>query len=212
MSNVQPAIKQETKNVAIYCLAGMALMFIVFFVWNRFISDKVPFDYTVILGGVCGSFVALLNFFLMGMTVQKVVSLSDTGQARKLLKFSYTRRFILQMAWCVIAIFVPCFQMIAGIIPLLFPSLGIKGKAIFFRNRFQNGPSSSKNVDAATDSVSLAKPADNASAVSEAAVPANSTAAAPEPQAVGSVSDSSALTASKTVDSTDDNVMSFREV
>lgn len=133
MNSVQPAIKKETRNVAIYCAIGAVLMFIVFFIWHKIYPAKVPFDYTVFLGGICGSLVALLNFFLMGLTVQKAVSLTDQEQARKVLKFSYTRRFFIQIIWCIIAIFVPCFQMIAGIIPLIFPSLGIKGKAIFVR-------------------------------------------------------------------------------
>ena len=42
------------------------------------------------------------------------------------MKASYSRRTLLQMAWVVVAIAAPCFQFAAGILPLLFPSFGIK--------------------------------------------------------------------------------------
>ena len=44
--------------------------------------EKVPFDYTVILGGLGGGAVAVLNFFLMGLTVQKAAACEDEGSAR----------------------------------------------------------------------------------------------------------------------------------
>ena len=47
MSKIQPAVRKETRNVAIYCAIGAALMFLVFFIWHRIFPDKVPFDYTV---------------------------------------------------------------------------------------------------------------------------------------------------------------------
>lgn len=175
MSNVQPVIKQETRNVAIYCAIGAALMFLVFFIWHSIYPDKVPFDYTVFLGGIGGSLVALLNFFLMGLTVQKAVTLTDKEQARKILKFSYTRRFFIQIIWCVIAIFVPCFQMIAGIVPLLFPSLGIKGKAIFTRS----GRNAAVKNPAGTATGTAAASGSASSASSDSAVSESSTTGTP---------------------------------
>ncbi len=124
--NIQPAVKKETKKVAFSTLTGVILMWIVFAVLHFSMPDKVPLDYTVFLGGICGGAVAVLNFFLMGLTVQKVAASTDEDSARTKMKASYSQRMLLQMLWVVLAIAAPCFQFVAGIAPLLFPGLGIK--------------------------------------------------------------------------------------
>ena len=124
--NIQPAVKKETKNVAIYTLVGEILMWIVFFILHMIIPEKVVFDYTVFLGGLGGGIIAVLNFFLLGMTVQKVASTEDQEMARKFMKSSYSQRMMLQAVWIVVAIAAPCFQFVAGMVPLLFPGTGIK--------------------------------------------------------------------------------------
>ena len=83
-------------------------------------QEKVPFDYTVILGGLGGGAVAVLNFFLMGLTVQKAAACEDEGSARMRLKASYSQRMLLQLGWGIAAIIAPCFQFAAGLLPLLF--------------------------------------------------------------------------------------------
>jgi len=69
----------------------------------------------------------------MGLTVQKVASDTNQDRARNRMKLSYTYRYLMQVAWIVIAILVPCFNYISGIVPLLFPSLGIKIASIIFK-------------------------------------------------------------------------------
>lgn len=127
--NVQPAVKLETKKVAVSTTVGTILMWFIVYVLHMVMPEKVPFDYTVILGGVVGGFVAVLNFFLMGLAVQKVAAAKDEDTARMHMKASYTQRMMMQMLWVVLAIVVPCFWFVTGIIPLLFPSLGIKLRA-----------------------------------------------------------------------------------
>ena len=126
LENMQPAIKQETKKVAIYTAVGVAIMWIVFAVLHFTMPDKVIFDYTVILAGVGGGAVAVLNFLWMGVMVQKAVSVSSQDDVKTLVKGSYSQRMLLQMLWVIIAIAAPCFHYVAGILPLLFPSTGIK--------------------------------------------------------------------------------------
>lgn len=128
---IQPAVKKETKKVILYTLAGVVLMWVVFAVLHGAMPEKIPFDYTEILGGLGGGAVAVLNFFLMGLTVQKAASCEDEGAARMRLKASYSQRMLLQVGWGIAAIIAPCFQFAAGLLPLLFPSMGIKLNAIF---------------------------------------------------------------------------------
>ena len=131
LDNVQPAVKKETKRVVKITAVGLILMWILFAVLHFTMPDKVPLDYTVFLGGIGGGAVAVLNFFLMGLAVQKAASASDEGTARMKLKASYSQRFLMQILWVILAIVAPCFHFVAGIDPLLFPGTGIKIMGIF---------------------------------------------------------------------------------
>lgn len=131
LDNVQPAVKKETKRVVKITAVGLILMWILFAVLHFTMPDKVSLDYTVFLGGIGGGAVAVLNFFLMGLAVQKAASASDEGTARMKLKASYSQRFLMQILWVILAIVAPCFHFVAGIAPLLFPGTGIKIMGIF---------------------------------------------------------------------------------
>ena len=133
LENVQPAVKKETKRVVMITGAGLILMWILFAILHFTMPDKVPFDYTVILGGIGGGVIAVLNFFLMGIAVQKAASATDEGSARMKLKASYSQRFMMMILWVIIAIVAPCFQFVAGIAPLLFPGTGLKFVGIFHK-------------------------------------------------------------------------------
>ncbi len=133
LENVQPAVKKETKRVVMITGAGLILMWILFAILHFTMPDKVPFDYTVILGGIGGGMIAVLNFFLMGLAVQKAASATDEGTARMKLKASYSQRFMMMILWVIAAIVAPCFQFVAGIAPLLFPGTGLKFVGIFHK-------------------------------------------------------------------------------
>ena len=128
--NIQPAVRKETTHVAIGTMICVIVMWVAFGILHMITPDQVPFDYTVILGGLGGGIIAVLNFFLMGLTVQKVVSLDDEGQARNKMKASYSQRMLLQLLWGIAAITAPCFQFAAGLLPLLFPNIVIKTMGI----------------------------------------------------------------------------------
>ena len=131
LENIQPAVKKETKRVIVITLLGLLLMWIFFAAIHFIMPDKVPLDYTVFLGGIAGGCVAVLNFFIMGLAVQKAAAAEDEGTARMKIKASYSQRFMMQVFWVIIAIIAPCFHFVAGIAPLLFPGTGIKIVGIF---------------------------------------------------------------------------------
>lgn len=131
LANVQPAVKKETKKIAAGTFIGVALMWVVFGIGHMIVPQKIPFDYTVLLAGLIGGVVAVLNFFLMGLTVQKVVSMEDDKQAAMKMKTSYSQRMMFQLLWGILAIAAPCFQFVAGLLPLLFPNIVIKAVGIF---------------------------------------------------------------------------------
>ena len=130
---LQPAVRKETKRITAVTFSGVVLMWVVFAILHLAALESVPFDYTVILGGIGGGIIAALNFFLMALTVQNVASQTDEDEARSRMKVSYRQRLLLQIVWMIVAMAAPCFQVVAGIAPLLFPSLGIKAMAVIKR-------------------------------------------------------------------------------
>ena len=88
LENIQPAVKIETKRVIVITLVGLILMWVLFAALHFIMPDKVPLDYTVFLGGLAGGCVAVLNFFLMGLAVQKAAAAEDEGTARMKIKAS----------------------------------------------------------------------------------------------------------------------------
>ena len=128
-SSTAEAVKKETRNIAVSEIIGVAIMLFAFFILHKLIpGGKVPFDYRVVLAGIVGGGIAVLNFFLMGITVQKVAETEDEQAAVRKMRTSYTYRMLLQGLWAVLSIVLPCFQFAAGLIPLLIPGAAIKAR------------------------------------------------------------------------------------
>ena len=126
---VQETVKKETVQIAVQSSIATIVMWLCIFVLHRFLPEKVSFDYRVILSGLLGTAVAVANFFLMGVTVQSVLSVEKQEEAYQRMRLSYRNRTMLQLGWIILAVVAPCFQAVAGIVPLLFPGgiLRIRG-------------------------------------------------------------------------------------
>ncbi|MCQ2520459.1 MAG: ATP synthase subunit I [Lachnospiraceae bacterium] len=132
MAKLQAAVKKETLTVTVYTIVGTIIMFIGFVIFDfltQEFGERLNF-LTVILGGVCGAIVAVLNFFLMALTVQRVTYEEDEKRVASIWKLGFMRRMLFIALWIIAAIVAPCFNWVAGIIPLLIPSLGIKAMGI----------------------------------------------------------------------------------
>ncbi|MBQ9049860.1 MAG: ATP synthase subunit I [Lachnospiraceae bacterium] len=127
---LQKAVKEETIFVALGSLILSVLMVCIFFGLNRVFPEQVPMGLPVILGAAGGCAVAVGNFFLMALTVQKVAGIENYDQAYRSMQVSYRYRTFLQLIWCVLCMVLKFINPVAGILPLLWPSLLIKGKGI----------------------------------------------------------------------------------
>ena len=130
---LQPASKKEIKRIAIGTGVCDLIMLAVLFVLS--LEGLLTFNYTVFLGTLIGSCVAILNFTIMCLTIQKATGIEDQKQMKAFIQGSYNGRLMLQAGWVVVAIMVPHFQVIASAAPLLFPNLTIfylqsKGKLV----------------------------------------------------------------------------------
>lgn len=115
---VQDATKRETLHIAIGVLAFSAVMNLIFALLGRW-------DATVLLGSLLGSALAVLNFFLLGLSVQKLAAAEDEKRARASFQFSYSMRMLAMMVVAAVAVSRPWFHWAATLIPLLFPRLTI---------------------------------------------------------------------------------------
>ena len=127
---LQKAVKDETVFVALGSIILSVIMVIVFFVLHRVFPERVPMDLPVIIGAVGGCAVAIGNFFLMAVTVQKVAGIENYDQAYRSMQVSYRYRTFLQLIWCVLTMVLKFINPVAGMLPLLWPSLLIKGRGI----------------------------------------------------------------------------------
>ena len=127
---LQKAVKDETVFCASGALIVSAIMVLAFFGRNIAVPGQVPMGLPVILGAAGGCAVAAGNFFLMALTVQKVAGIENYDQAYRSMQVSYRYRTFLQLIWCVLCMVLKFINPVAGILPLLWPSLLIKGKGI----------------------------------------------------------------------------------
>ena len=127
---LQEAVKKETGFISAGCVILTGVSLLLFFILHARFPEVVPFGPKVIISGVVGCFIAILNFFWMALTVQKVTSIEDEGRARSVMALSYRNRMLLQLLWVVLAFALPYFNGAAGLIPLFIPSVLIKCRGI----------------------------------------------------------------------------------
>lgn len=115
--NIDPVVRKETRFIAIIVLILSALMQAVFLIIGQW-------DYTVLLGNLYGAALAVLNFFLMGMTIAKVVML-EPDKAKKKIQLSQQLRLLMLLVGCVIGAVLPFMHTIALLVPHFFPRIGV---------------------------------------------------------------------------------------
>ena len=123
MKKIDRAVIKETVYIASWVLVFSMLMQAVFLVLSRW-------SYTVLLGNLLGGAAATANFFIMGITVQKALG-KEEKDAKSLMKLSQSLRLIMMIAVAFVAYIVPCFHLLAAVIPFLFPRLAIAARPLF---------------------------------------------------------------------------------
>lgn len=122
----QKAVIHETVRIAVGVSAMVAVMIAVYAVIGKFRTN-------VLLGGLYTGLVTVMNFFIMGLTVQSVAekaaekerteeemeSLKKRMKAK--MQVSYSYRMIFMFAMVIIGITVFEFDALATILPLVFP-------------------------------------------------------------------------------------------
>ena len=121
MIKIDDAVRKETKYIAFWVLVFSAVMQLAFF-----FSDH--WDFAVLWGNLLSGVAVVVNFFLMGLTIQKALE-KEEKDARNFMKLSQTYRFLFLVA--VVAIGAGFFSLWAAIIPVFFPRVAILIRPLF---------------------------------------------------------------------------------
>lgn len=125
MKKIDNTVLKETKYIAVWVLLLSALLQAVFLVIGKW-------DVTVLFGNILTGAASVINFLLMGITVQNAIH-KEEKDAKNTMRVSQAYRFLFLVAVVVIGVALPVFNIWAVIIPVFFPRV-----AIFFRPFFGN--------------------------------------------------------------------------
>lgn len=129
MKPIEPAVKKETAYIAGWSLLLSVVMELVFWAVGAM-------DYSVPLGNLLGVAASLLNFFLMGLTIQKAVGLEEKAASAKM-KLSQMLRMLMVLVLAVLGLALPCFHTVAVLVPFFFPRIAISFRPLFDRKNDQ---------------------------------------------------------------------------
>ena len=123
MKKIDATVLKETKYILFWVLILSALMQAVFLIIKQW-------DYTVLLGNLLSGGAVVLNFFLLGLTVQNALG-KEEQEAKKTMKLSQTYRFLFLAVVVIVGVVVACFNTWAVIIPLFFSRIAIAFRPLF---------------------------------------------------------------------------------
>jgi hypothetical protein len=103
---------KETGKIAIGEIVVLVLMFLVFFLFNRF-------DTAVVWGGVLGAASNVLYFFFICIGVNFAVKETDAKRQKMSLTVTYYLRLIILGICIAVGLKLDCFNNIAVIVPVL---------------------------------------------------------------------------------------------
>ena len=127
MSKIDATVIKETKYIAVWVLILSVLMQAVFLVLGEW-------DYTVILGNTLSGGAAVLNFFLLGITIQKALG-KEENDAKTAMKASQLYRFLLLLIVLIVGVTAPVFHTLAVILPVFFPRIALAFRPFFDKKK-----------------------------------------------------------------------------
>ena len=125
LRKIDATVRRETIYVAGWVVVLSVIMIAVFYAAGGF-------DWTVLTGVVLGGVTAILNFLLMGLTIQGAIGLEEKD-ARTRLKGSQNLRMLMQLLVAILGAVLPCFNMWAVLIPLFFPRIAVTIRSIYLK-------------------------------------------------------------------------------
>ncbi len=114
---LQPAVKKETFHITCGVCGLGAVMLLVFVLLGRF---HLP----VFSGFLVGGTISIINFLLLGITVQKAAQ-STSAKGAYLIRLSYSIRILLLGVYIFIAMRATWLNSVTAVVSLFFPRITI---------------------------------------------------------------------------------------
>ena len=131
MKRIDPTVKKETLNILCWTVILSLLMQAVFLLLGKW-------DMGVLFGNLLGGAAAVLNFFLMGLTIQTALE-KEEKDARGRMKLSQSVRLLGMFLVAVVAYLLPFINTVAAIVPYLFPTVGVVLRPAFLKKKGGDG-------------------------------------------------------------------------
>lgn len=126
MGKIDATVRKETIYVAVWEAIFTSVMLAVFLILKAF-------DVSVLVSALLGAATAVLNFLLMGLTIQGALGLEEKD-ARTRLRGSQNLRLLMQTVVAVLGAAIPWLNLWAVLIPLFFPRIAVMLRPLFIKN------------------------------------------------------------------------------
>ncbi len=124
MKKIDKVVLRETLYIAIWTFIFSLLMQAVFLIIGKY-------DINVLFGNLLGALVAVLNFFIMGVSLTQALE-KDEKEAKQTMKTSSVLRNFFMFVFLVIGILF--FNVVSVILPMFFPRIAIALRPLFDKN------------------------------------------------------------------------------
>ena len=123
MKKIDSTVLHETKFIALSVIFFSAVTELIFLIIGKW-------DYTVLLGNLLSGSAAVLNFLLMGITVQSSLDREEKS-AKAAMKLSQNLRLLMLFAAAAVGVLLPCFNTVTALLPLFFPRIAVMIRPLF---------------------------------------------------------------------------------
>ena len=127
MKKIDEVVLKETKYIAAWVVVLSLLLQSIFLIMGKW-------NYTVLLGNLLSGGIGIINFLLMGLTVQSAVD-KDKKEAATAMKASLALRTFILFAAAAIGVLLPVFDTWAVLVPLFFPRIAVAFRPVFEKNK-----------------------------------------------------------------------------
>ena len=147
MKKLDKTVVRETLYIACFVLMLSVIMQLVFVLFGRW-------DYTVLLGNLLSGGIAIINYLLIGVMVQNAIG-KEEKEIKNSVRISHMLRMLMIAAGLILGVVLPCFNIIASIVPYIFPRIAILFRPLFDKKLGDTyGPEEVKPTDESTESIS----------------------------------------------------------
>ncbi len=141
---LQKTILKETLRIALGTVCLSVLMNIIILLLNIW-------DVSALMGTLLGAGIAIINFLLLGVTVQLIADNPDSEKRNKLkLQLSYSLRMLLVLAAIAVGVISDYFLWVCVVLPVFFPRITIaimQIMGLYKPEKLQNDSNSQQEVD-----------------------------------------------------------------